>query len=84
MQRIHSYLLGELSSVSLCVHREESSWRRGGTEEGGSAWRDSRKEDTDREDHDRRDVERRDRDRRDDREPRAPARDQDDGKQSMI
>ncbi|XP_036980108.1 eukaryotic translation initiation factor 3 subunit A [Acanthopagrus latus] len=51
--------------------REESSWRRGGTEES-SSWRDSRREDT----SDR--GERRDRDRRDDRELRAP-RDQDEG-----
>ncbi|KAM8739544.1 eukaryotic translation initiation factor 3 subunit A [Acanthopagrus schlegelii] len=53
--------------------REETSWRRGGTEES-SSWRDSRREDTS--DRDR--GERRDRDRRDDRELRAP-RDQDEG-----
>ncbi|XP_030297901.1 eukaryotic translation initiation factor 3 subunit A isoform X3 [Sparus aurata] len=54
--------------------REETSWRRGGTEEA-SSWRDSRREDTT--DRDR--GERRDRDRRDDREIRAPPRDQDEG-----
>lgn len=63
-------------------NREESGWRRGGTEET-SSWRDSRKEDTDRDDRrdlgERRDFERRDRDRRDDREQRAPPRDLDDG-----
>ncbi|XP_020501777.1 eukaryotic translation initiation factor 3 subunit A isoform X2 [Labrus bergylta] len=56
--------------------KEESSWRRGGTEEG-SGWRDSRKEEPDRrdrEDREDRRVDRRDRDRRDDREQRAPPR----------
>ncbi|XP_039640267.1 eukaryotic translation initiation factor 3 subunit A isoform X2 [Perca fluviatilis] len=57
--------------------REENTWRRAGTEEGGSAWRDSRKEDTDRDD--RRGGERRGGERRDDRELRPPPRDQDEG-----
>ncbi|XP_031140022.1 eukaryotic translation initiation factor 3 subunit A isoform X2 [Sander lucioperca] len=57
--------------------REENTWRRAGTEEGGSAWRDSRKEDTDRDD--RRGGERRGGERRDDREIRPPPRDQDEG-----
>lgn len=60
----------------MYIHREESSWRRGGTEES-SSWRESRREDT----SDR--GERRDRDRRDDRELRAP-RDQDEGVQSCY
>lgn len=71
--------------------REENNWRRGGADEGGSGWRESRREDTDRDSRqdrqERRDRdephgergERRDRDRRDDREIRAPPRDQDDG-----
>lgn len=63
----------------MCIHREETSWRRGGTEEA-SSWRDSRREDTT--DRDR--GERRDRDRRDDREIRAPPRDQDEGVQSSY
>ncbi|KAM6998138.1 eukaryotic translation initiation factor 3 subunit A isoform 2-T2 [Tautogolabrus adspersus] len=56
--------------------KEESSWRRGGTEEG-SGWRDSRKEETDRDDRRDREDRRGDRgvrDRRDDREQRAPPR----------
>lgn len=67
------------SVVSLCCHREESAWRRGGTEET-SSWRESRKEDADRDD---RRIERRDRDRRDDRE-RPPPKEQEDGMQNMI
>uniref|UniRef100_A0A8C9X4M4 Eukaryotic translation initiation factor 3 subunit A n=1 Tax=Sander lucioperca TaxID=283035 RepID=A0A8C9X4M4_SANLU len=60
--------------------KPENTWRRAGTEEGGSAWRDSRKEDTDRDD--RRGGERRGGERRDDREIRPPPRDQDEGEQS--
>ncbi|XP_023819386.1 eukaryotic translation initiation factor 3 subunit A isoform X2 [Oryzias latipes] len=60
--------------TSRPYREESSSWRRGGTEEGG-AWRESRREDNDRDD--RRD--RRERDRRDDRENRPPPRDQDEG-----
>uniref|UniRef100_UPI0037E72740 eukaryotic translation initiation factor 3 subunit A n=1 Tax=Semicossyphus pulcher TaxID=241346 RepID=UPI0037E72740 len=55
--------------------REESNWRRGGTEEG-SGWRDSRREETDRDD---RRGDRRERERHDDREHRGPQREQDDG-----
>ncbi|XP_044071207.1 eukaryotic translation initiation factor 3 subunit A [Siniperca chuatsi] len=54
--------------------REESGWRRAGTEEA-SSWRESRKDDADRDD---RRVDRRDRDRRDDREHRGPPRELDD------
>ncbi|XP_060781247.1 eukaryotic translation initiation factor 3 subunit A isoform X1 [Neoarius graeffei] len=55
--------------------REESGWRRGGSDEP-SSWRDSRRDDFDRDDRrERRDV----RDRNDDREHRTPQRDQDDG-----
>lgn len=62
--------------IEETIHREENAWRRGGTEEGGSSWRESRREDTDRGDR----GERRDKDRRDDREIRAPPRENDEGK----
>ncbi|XP_029962267.1 eukaryotic translation initiation factor 3 subunit A [Salarias fasciatus] len=74
--------------------REEGVWRRGGTDDSSSSWRDSRRDDRvdrvdrgDRDDRrdDRRDRDdirrgdRRDRDRRDDRESRGPPREQEEG-----
>lgn len=78
-----NFVVSNVSLVSFLIYgdvlREESAWRRGGTEDGG--WRDSVKEDTDRTDRDREDrnVARRDRDRRDDRDNRGPPKDQDEG-----
>uniref|UniRef100_A0A665TV26 Eukaryotic translation initiation factor 3 subunit A n=1 Tax=Echeneis naucrates TaxID=173247 RepID=A0A665TV26_ECHNA len=65
--------------ISIRDHPQEEggTWRRGGGEEGGSSWRDSRREDDreDRRDRDDRRSDRRERESRDDREHRAPPRD---------
>ncbi|XP_029926237.1 eukaryotic translation initiation factor 3 subunit A isoform X2 [Myripristis murdjan] len=62
-------------------NREESGWRKGGTDE--NSWRESRRDDADRDDRrgdrDDRRGDRRDRDRRDDRDLRGPPREHDDG-----